>query len=155
MAAPMGNNFWKLRTKHGRDRLFSSPEVLWEACCEYFEEISNNPLEEDAVNFYQGIATHEPVKKMRAMTLWGLYNFLGIVESTWKEYGKLKDFSRIIESVEQIIKQQKFEGAASGFFNANIIARDLGLIDKHGIDTTVKQVKVVRRRFDGVLDEPD
>ena len=30
---------------------------------------------------------------------------------------------------------QKFEGAASGIFNANIIARDLGLSDKQDITT--------------------
>lgn len=28
MGAPKGNQFWKLRSKHGRDKLFSSPEIL-------------------------------------------------------------------------------------------------------------------------------
>lgn len=32
--------------------------------------------------------------------------------------------------VEQIIRQQKFEGAAAELLNPNIIARDLGLADK-------------------------
>ena len=29
MAASKNNQFWKLRSKHGRDILFSSPELLW------------------------------------------------------------------------------------------------------------------------------
>ena len=44
MAAPKGNQFWKLRSKHGRDKLFTTPELLWEAACEYFEWIDENPL---------------------------------------------------------------------------------------------------------------
>jgi hypothetical protein len=34
---------------------------------------------------------------------------------------------------------QKFEGAASGAFNANIIARDLGLADKTEMKVTEEQ----------------
>ena len=37
MAAPKGNQFWMLRSKHGRDKLFATPEALWEAACEYFQ----------------------------------------------------------------------------------------------------------------------
>ena len=29
MAAPKGNQFWMLRSKHGRDKLFATPEALW------------------------------------------------------------------------------------------------------------------------------
>ena len=37
MAASKNNQFWKLRSKHGRDTLFSSPELLWSAAYEYFD----------------------------------------------------------------------------------------------------------------------
>ena len=50
-----------------------------------------------------------------------------------------KDFSQVITRIGKIIYDQKFSGAASGFFNANIIARDLGLADKKEIDADVKQ----------------
>ena len=43
MAAPTGNKFWMLRSKHGRDKLFSTPELLWEAACEYFQWCDENP----------------------------------------------------------------------------------------------------------------
>ena len=43
MAAPKGNKFWMLRSKHGRDKLFSTPELLWEAACEYFQWCDENP----------------------------------------------------------------------------------------------------------------
>jgi hypothetical protein len=44
MGAPKGNEFWKMRSKHGRDALFASPELLWESACEYFEWCNDNPI---------------------------------------------------------------------------------------------------------------
>lgn len=35
-----------------------------------------------------------------------------------------------MHEAEEIIRRQKFEGAAADLFNPNIIARDLGLADK-------------------------
>ena len=136
MAAPKNNKFWKLRTTHGRDKLFSSPDVLWDACLEYFEAVTDTPLEEDSVNHYQGVASHEPISKMRAMSIWGLCNFLNITEPTWRNYKSDKDFFGIVTRVEQIMKAQKFEGAAAGLLNPNIITRDLGLRDTQEIDHT-------------------
>ena len=43
MAAPKGNQFWKLHSKHGRDTLFSTPDLMWEAACEYFQWCDDNP----------------------------------------------------------------------------------------------------------------
>ncbi len=72
----------------------------------------------------------EPVAKMRAMTIMGLCNFLDIAMATWQEYRGKQDFSAVVSRVEQIIRQQKFEGASADLLNPNIIARDLGLADK-------------------------
>lgn len=41
--APRGNQFWKLRSKHGRDRLFETPDLLWEAATEYFNWVDAHP----------------------------------------------------------------------------------------------------------------
>ena len=72
MAAPKGNQFWKARSKHGRELIFKTPEALWDACVEYFEWVDANPLQEDRPFAYQGAVKHEPVAKMRAMTICGL-----------------------------------------------------------------------------------
>ena len=130
MAAPVGNQFWKARTKHGRSRLFESSDALWEACCEYFEWVEANPLYEDKLTSYQGVNTHEPVAKMRAMTLSGLCIFLDIGRRTWDDFRKNEDFSPVVSRVDEIIRTQKFEGASADLLNPNIIARDLGLADK-------------------------
>ncbi len=144
MGAPKGNQFWKARAKHGRDKIFSSPEMLWGACLEYFQWVEDNPLIEEKVFHASGIVTRADVSNMRPMTIGGLCLFLGITKETWCQYRNntdYKDFSDIVKAVDEIIYQQKFAGATAGLMNANIIARDLGLSDKQEI-TQKSTIKV-------------
>lgn len=126
-----GNRFWEARSSHGRNPLFTDPDALWDACCEYFVWNAENPLFEDNLVTFQGSATHEPMAKMRAMTIGGLCMFLDIDEVTWREWRKSRpDLSTVITRAEGVIYRQKFEGASASLLNPNIIARDLGLADK-------------------------
>lgn len=136
MAAPQGNQFWKARTKHGRDKLFASAEALWEACCEYFEWVEANPLWESKLFSYQGEITEGIAPKMRAMTIDGLTLFLDIDEETWRRWREDKDFCGVVTRADKVIRSQKFSGAAADLLNANIIARDLGLADKKDLQST-------------------
>lgn len=140
MAAPKGNKFWLARAKHGRTKIFSTPEMLWESCCEYFQWCEDNPLTEQKIFHAQGVITKDTVTKMRAMTISGLCIFLGIGTSTWGDYRNDKDLSVVITQVETIIYDQKFSGAAADMLNANIIARDLGLADKKEVKETTNEV---------------
>ena len=136
MAPPIGNQFWKARSKHGRNRLFASADLLWEACCEYFQWVEDNPLLEMKPFAYQGVVIQEPVAKMRAMTINGLCLFLDIDETTWRAWREVDDFSTVVSKAEKIIYEQKFTGAAADLLNPNIIARDLGLADKKDLGSS-------------------
>lgn len=137
MAAPVGNQFWKARSKHGRDRLFASSELLWEACCEYFDWVEASPLIEMRPFAYQGVVIQEPVPKMRAMTLDGLCLFLDIEYETWRTWrNEGNDYSVVVSRADKVIRDQKFAGAAADLLNANIIARDLGLADKKDLGSS-------------------
>lgn len=136
MAAPAGNKFWLLRSSHGRNPIFATPDDLWAAACEYFEWADANPLYEDKVTSFQGVNTHEPVAKMRAMTLDGLQLFLDIGTQTWHDYKAREGFAEVTTRIEKTIRSQKFAGAAADLLNPNIIARDLGLTDKTQTDVT-------------------
>lgn len=131
MAAPLGNKFWLLRSTHGRAPIFATPQDLWEAAVEYFEWAEQNPLLEDRVfsTKDEGVF-HEPIAKMRAMTLDGLQLFLDIGNKTWFDYVHRPDYKSTCETIEKVIRSQKFSGAAAGLLNPVIIARDLGLVDK-------------------------
>lgn len=136
MAAPQGNKFWKARTKHGRDKLFASADALWEACCEYFEWVEANPLWESKLFSYQGEITEGIAPKMRAMTIDGMTLFLDVDYETWRRWREDEDFRAVVTRAEQVIRDQKFSGAAADLLNANIIARDLGLADKKDLQSS-------------------
>lgn len=137
MGAPTGNQFWKLRLKHGRDCKIETAQEIEQNFEEYGEWIQNNPLIE--VDFRGKDATEVELPKMRAMTKEHFALSCGL--SGWdvlEEYKeRSQDFKEVITRIEKFIYYQKFAGAASGFFNANIISRDLGLADKKDFDLKV------------------
>lgn len=136
MPAPKGNQFWKARSKHGANPKFDSADDLWSAACEYFEWVEDNPLNEEKLFSYQGDISKGTIQKMRAMTVSGLCLFIDIDQSTWEEYRKREDLSRVCKRVDSIIYNQKFQGASADLLNPSIIARDLGLTDKQDVNTT-------------------
>jgi hypothetical protein len=103
------------------------------SCCEYFEWVEGNPLYEEKIIAYEGVATHVDVSKMRAMTLNGLCVFLDVDRKTWDNYRAREDFASVCAKVDAIIREQKFTGAAAGLLNPVIIARELGLAEKQEV----------------------
>jgi hypothetical protein len=145
MAAPIGNEFWKLRSKHGRDKLFETPELLWEAANEYFDWMNTTPLMERKAFAFQGVITTEDLPKMRAMALSGLCFYLHCNEAYFRNFKNQKrvdgeDFSSVISDIETIIFNFNLQGASADLLNANIISRQLGLADQqvHSFDTEKK-----------------
>lgn len=151
MGAPLGNKYWQFRDKHGRDKKYI-PEELWKEAIKYFEWVENNPLWESVV-IQRGIKVQTvdgektvystTMPKMRAMTIKAFCIYADISHATWEHYKKDKDFITIITRIEDIIYSQKFEGASAQLLNPNIIARELGLIDKtetnvNGFNLTIK-----------------
>jgi len=148
MAAPKGNQFWKARSSHGNNPVFSEPSELSNAAEEYFQWVEDHPLYEEKAFSYQGEIVKTDIYKMRAMTIAGLCVFLDIGTSTWSDYKQKEDFSAVISNIESIIRTQKFSGAAADLLNANIIARDLGLTDKREIGSDPdKPVQVIAREM--------
>jgi hypothetical protein len=153
----LGNQWWKIRSSHGRNPKFDNPDQLWDACMEYFQWCEENPLEEEKVFHTNGVITKATVHKLRAMTLKGLFRFIDISKDTWNNYrnntkqGKEKnklddiDFTQVCEKIEAIIYDQKYTGAAADLLNSNIIARDLGLSEK--VDHTSKGEKIAQQTF--------
>ena len=128
MSAPEKNQFWKLRSKHGRELIFSSPTILWEACCEYFEATDARKWKRVEIHGKDPVEFKIDVETPYTWT--GLYLFLDISHQTWVDYEKREGFVETTARVRNIIYTQKFEGAAVGAFNANLIAKDLGLADR-------------------------
>jgi hypothetical protein len=132
---------------------------MWDAACEYFQWCIDNPwYRNEAIKGGDRAGQIIQIPTSRPFTMQGLCAYLncntvyfnnfelGIKDGTRKvSEDEKKGFSEIIHAIKETIYQQKFEGAAVGAYNANIIARDLGLTDKQDIVKT-KKIKVTRNK---------
>lgn len=126
MAAPKGSKYWQLAERVGRNPKYT-PDALWDKAVEYFEWVEENPLQEAKVSASGKVVK---VDRLRAMTIRGFCLFAGIDQQTFANYDEDDKFFGITTRIRDVIYQQKFEGASADLFNANIIARELGLANK-------------------------
>lgn len=142
MAAPIGNQYYLLRSKDGRDKEYT-PEKLLQTANEYFQWCLDNPLKEEQIVKYRDTYEKVGVNKMRPFTLQGFCNYAEIMKNTFLNYEKDKDFLHVTTRIRGIIENHQLEGAASGFLNPNIIARKLGLADKKEVNgkMAIDQIK--------------
>ncbi len=125
-----GNEVWRIALERGtlgRNKRFESPMDLLIAAQEYFEWADSNPMLEQKVYHSNGVITKDQVEHPRPYTLAGFYVFSGTPESTWYDYKANPVFSAACDLIMKTMYDQKFSGASTGFFNANLIARDLGI----------------------------
>ena len=135
MAATPGNQWWKLRSKHGCDAIFSTPEILESACEEYFKT-TDERNDWDGQNWVGKDGEEVVVKKKVPYSLKGLCVFLGVSSHYFSEFKKSetfksnKDFLEVYTRVEDIIQTQQIDGSMMGYYNASLTARLNGLVDK-------------------------
>jgi len=130
-----GNHFWMNRSSHGAKRIMESAADLQEACCEYFAWATENPIVEDKTGFHEGTICRGKTYKHRAFSIMGLCRHIGISEPCWYQWRqKRKDLSQVIAWAENVIREQQFTLAAAGSIKENIVARMMGLTERHEVD---------------------
>lgn len=156
------NNFWEVVETKKRTY---TPKQLWLKALDYFKWVRLNPLYEMKVF---GIGSSKAVPHMRAMTESAFCLFSGVSNEMffkWKkgergaDKGKEPMYQKVCLAIAQIIYNQKLEGAAGNFLNANIISRELGLADRTISDTfnynsvplTVEEIKEISKSLDELL----
>lgn len=136
MAAPLGNNYWEFRNKHGRDFKYN-PESFWEEAVKYFEWIQDKVWnKKEAIKSGDMAGTLIDIPTSTPMSITSFCLFADIDENTFQRYEKeqgYEAFWAITKRIKSIIESQQFEGATVGAYNPNIIARKLGLVDKSDV----------------------
>lgn len=130
-----GNQLWKLVEFPGRPKLYT-PQSLWDKFIEYMnyndtvswakdDFIKSGP---DAGKIISLEVPNPP--SIRAFCV-----YAGISEDTFRNYGKNDaDYLAVWNASRDMIQEIQISGAAANTFNANIVARWAGLIDKKEID---------------------
>jgi hypothetical protein len=138
MPAPKGSAYWKQRKKHGTVKTFGTPEELWSKACDYFANCDENPwIRKEPVKSGDMAGTCMDVEKARPYTKAGLADFLGVTRQSLKNYEKTEGYENyfeVSERINDIIFAHQLTGATVGEFNASIVQRSLGLVDKQERD---------------------
>lgn len=131
MGAPKGNNFWKLRSKHGKDRIFADPAAMWEAACEYFDWCVANPVLVEEIHSSKGEPKRMKVKKQRVFLMTGLCLHFHVNEKYFYNFkttpGCTEEFREVIRMIEDTVRTQKHTMGYSGEAPANLVALDLDM----------------------------
>ncbi len=149
MSAEIGNQYWKKRSKHGRDAIIQDVETLEKASDEYFQWCHDNPIMELDYKIAGGEIVPVSIPHPRAFKKEEFARFCGLSE--WRLITDLrkkgKDFSQVITHIEKSIADQKYDYAVVGMFNSNIVARDLGLKDEVKQEITGDQLTVTVKKM--------
>lgn len=135
-----GNEHWKKRARHGRPTKLT-PDELMSEFMNYIKWIEENPLCETKPMVVDKMVEMVEIPKMRPYSVVGFCLYAGISFSTFVHYKKNKDFVEVTTYVEETVRTQQISGAASGFLNANIIARLNGLVDKKEVKKDTVKTK--------------
>lgn len=147
MAAPKANEFWKLRSKHGRERIFKNGESIEAAASEFMSALYGNPLKEH--DFVGKDAVEVEKNKMRVPTWPRFANFCGVHTQYFKDMrADLKEkkdevsvgISVAIARIDDLFYAEKFEAASAGLANPSLIGKDLGITDKIDVTTDGQQI---------------
>ena len=129
----IGNQYYKYRKKHGRDRIIKDPDELLELSQKYFEKCLSENLQIKSTDPRGETITEKP----KVFQKHELAHFCGIAQ--WRTINDLKkvsnDFLQVVTYIELTIRNQKMQWGFVGVFNSNIVARDLGLKDSTDVTT--------------------
>lgn len=134
-----GNKLWQLREKDGRDKAIPNAETLWNHFLDYMQEVDLNPWTKTD---FRGKFCEPVTLEYKAPYTWAgfeVYLFSIEVLYTLEDYkantnNSYTDFQPCIKLIDKMIRDYKLIGATLNFFNYNIIARELGLVDKKEVE---------------------
>lgn len=142
---PGDPGYWEWRRNHlpfptpDNPGLEPTPALVYQAACEYFDVIEQNKYwKEDFIKAGNDAGKIVRLAQDRTFTMIGLSIFLkdcdiftfDLNSALQNKNGKYDEYKGVMEFIRNVIREQKFSGAAAGVFNSNFIARDLGMTEK-------------------------
>lgn len=130
-------NFKKLYNKKFADivgggvdgRACLTPEQLMNLVVSYFEWAETNAIKAGETASFQGKTYEDTIHRPRVFTWAGLTLFCGVSTGIIQKWKRQPGYMQVLDFAETVIREQKYQYAANGMINTNMIAKELG-IDK-------------------------
>ena len=131
-------------------KYIETPEKMWDYFCEYVKHERDNPMYKVEYVGRDGNTVRTPLET--PITFEGFECWLAdkniikdLGEYSANTNGNYSDYSTIITRIRQNCFVHNFKGASVGLFNANLIAKKLGLIEK--TEAQVNQVTEIKTKW--------
>lgn len=168
----IGNEYWKLRSRSGREKIFKTPEALLEVVNAYFDWVDSNPFEKaeqrkgNTIIPKDNELTDEQFNKIanpivnipskRPYEFGELCVFMGVNKKYFNDFEdglKGKDdelsleFSDVIMYVKDKIHSSIVMGGLLGTVNPMIASRIAGLKDRTDVTTNDNEIQIAQIKF--------
>lgn len=106
-----------------------TPEQVFDLAVRYFEWAERSHIQAAETASFQGDVYESKIHKPRIFTLNGFRLFSGLSEAVLLKWRKEPGFSDVMDFIDGVVYEQKFQLAANNLVNAPFIAKEIG-VDK-------------------------
>ena len=131
----------------GLQKAIKTPEELWILFEDYERDLKAKPMHKYEFNAKVGDLVAIPLERPLTWSRFDDFVYAKGIIQELEDYrqntgGRYADFKGVVTRINRRMYADKFEGASCGIFNANIIARDLGLTDKKEDTVIIEPAKI-------------
>jgi hypothetical protein len=131
----------------GRPKNIKTPEILWKLFEDYVKHEAENPMHKVEYVGKEGRVERTPLETPITFMgfecwLWDNQYINDLGDYQKNTDGRYSEYTPIITRITQNCYVHNFKGASVGIFNANIIARKLGLTEKQEVAQTVHTINL-------------
>lgn len=113
-----------------------TPEQLFDFAVKYFSWAEDQAIKAIETASFQGVVTENLVHKPRVFTLTGFCLYCGVTTSAIQTWRKSPGFDEVIAFIDSVVREQKYQLAASGIVNPGMISKELGIDKPQEINIT-------------------
>jgi hypothetical protein len=131
----------------GRPKNIKTPEILWKLFEDYVKHEAENPMHKVEYVGKEGRVERTPLETPITFMgfecwLWDNQYINDLGDYQKNTDGRYSEYTPIITRITQNCYVHNFKGASVGIFNANIIARKLGLTEKQEVSQTTHTINL-------------
>lgn len=106
-----------------------TPEQVFDLAVKYFEWAEENCINALETAAFQGEVYESKIHKPRIFTISGFRLFAGVSDQMLTRWRKEPGYSEVMDFIDGVVFEQKFQLAANGLINAGFIGKEIG-VDK-------------------------
>lgn len=132
-----------------------TPETVFNLAVKYFSWAEDQAIKAIETASFQGVVTENLVHKPRVFTLNGFQLYCGVTYGAIQSWRASPGFSEVMEFIDSVITEQKYQLAASNLINAGFVGKDIG-IDKAAevnVKNIVNDTQTIEDAVKSVLDK--